>query len=257
MAEIKEINDKKRKGDDVLLAVAAGNRRPIFPNMSFEYVDSDIHEDLYQIIKYSCRELCSSSDQVDKVMGFWRTFLEPILGIQHRDHGTEDTGMVKAKSRASKVGLACGGKRNNATTNGAVAVKPANGDENILKERVRPCRAIFVDEATGDAQDGSHEAEEAFGRGEDLPNAERHGRARNTSPAADKVSALTAQNISTKGSVGNIDLSPSEKNQGRANMDLVAGLAAYFHHPFQLPYSVSLLISDCDLITSFQWFNLT
>jgi len=73
LAEIKEINEKKRKGDDVLLAVAAGNRRPIVPNVSFEYGDSDIHEDLYQIIKYSCGELCSSSDQVDKVMRIWTT----------------------------------------------------------------------------------------------------------------------------------------------------------------------------------------
>ncbi|PAN17692.1 hypothetical protein PAHAL_3G150100 [Panicum hallii] len=221
LAEIKEINEKKRKGDDVLLAVAAGNRRPIVPNMSFEYVDSDIHEDLYQIIKYSCGELCSSSDQVDKVMRIWTTFLEPILGIQHRGHGTEDAGMVKAKSRARKVGLACGEKRNNATPNGTVAVKPANGDENILKECVQPPRAIFVNEATADAQDCSHEGEQTFGRGDDLPNAALHGRVQNTSSAADKVA--TAQNNSTKGSVGNTDLSPSEKNQCRANMDLVAG----------------------------------
>jgi len=68
LAEIKEINEKKRKGDAVLLAVAAGNRRPIVPNVSYEYVDSDIHADLYQIIKYSC-----SSDQVDKVMRIWTT----------------------------------------------------------------------------------------------------------------------------------------------------------------------------------------
>jgi len=33
LAEIKEINEKKRKGDAVLLAVAAGNRRPIVPNV--------------------------------------------------------------------------------------------------------------------------------------------------------------------------------------------------------------------------------
>ncbi|CAN6327057.1 unnamed protein product [Urochloa humidicola] len=186
LAEIKEINEKKRKGDDVLLAVAAGNRRPIVPNMSFEYLDSDIHEDLYQIVKYSCGEICSSSDQVDKVMKIWSTFVEPILGIQHRDHGTEDTGMVKAKGQT----------RNNATTNGTVVVKPGNGDENI--------------------QDGSHEAEKTFSKVEHLPNAELQGRVRNTSPAAEKVATLTAQNTSTKGSVGNTDLSRSEKNQGRA-----------------------------------------
>ncbi|CAN6340946.1 unnamed protein product [Urochloa humidicola] len=196
LAEIKEINEKKRKGDDVLLAVAAGNRRPIVPNMSFEYLDSDIHEDLFQIVKYSCEEICSSSDQVDKVMKIWSTFLEPILGIQHRYHGTEDAGMVKAKGQTRKVGLACGEKRINATANGTVAAKPGNGDENI--------------------QDGSHEAEQTFSKGEHLPNAALHGRVRNTSPAADKVATLTAQNTSTKGSVGNTDLSRSEKNQGRA-----------------------------------------
>ncbi|KAG2625202.1 paired amphipathic helix protein Sin3-like 4 isoform X4 [Panicum virgatum] len=221
LSEIKEINENKRKGDDVLLAVAAGNRRPIVPNMSFEYVDSDIHEDLYQIIKYSCGELCSSSDQVDKAMRIWTTFLEPILGIQHQGHGTEDAGMVKAKSRTRKVSLACGEKRNNATPNGTVAVKPANGDENILKECVQPPRAIFVNEATEDAQDCSHEGEQTFSRDEDLPNAAMHGRVQNASSAADKVA--TAQNISTKGSVGNTDLSPTEKNQCRANMDLVPG----------------------------------
>ena len=225
MAEIKEINEKKRKGDAVLLAVAAGNRRPIVPNMSFEYVDSDIHEDLYQIIKYSCGELCSSSDQVDKMMRIWTTFLEPILGIQHRGHGTEDAGMVKAKSRTRKVSLACGEKRNNATSNGTVAVKPANGDGNILKECVQPPRAIFVNEATADAQDCSHEGDQTFGRGEELPNAALHGRVQNTSSAADKVATL--QNISTKGNVGNTDLSPTEKNQCRANMDLGPGLAVY------------------------------
>jgi len=67
LTEIKEINEKKRKEDDVLIAIAAGNRRPIFPNMSFEFVDSKIHEDLYKIVKYSCGEVCSSSDQLDKV----------------------------------------------------------------------------------------------------------------------------------------------------------------------------------------------
>ncbi|KAG2616955.1 paired amphipathic helix protein Sin3-like 3 isoform X2 [Panicum virgatum] len=221
LAEIKEINEKKRKGDDVLLAVAAGNRRPIVPNVSFEYVDSDIHEDLYQIIKYSCGELCSSSDQVDKVMRIWTTFLEPILGIQHRGHGTEDAGMVKAKSRTRKASLACGEKRNNATPNGTVAVKPANGDGNILKECVQPPRAIFVNEATADAQDCSHEGDQTFGRGEELPNAALHGRVQNTSSAAGKVATL--QNISTKGNVGNTDLSPTEKNQCRANMDLGPG----------------------------------
>jgi len=169
-------------------------------------------------------------------MRIWTTFLEPILGIQHRGHGTEDAGMVKAKSRTRKVSLACGEKRNNATSNGTVAVKPANGDENIIKECVQPPRAIFVNEATADAQDCSHEGEQTLSRDEDLPNAAMHGRVQNTSSAADKV--VTAQNISTKGSVGNTDLSTTEKNQCRANMDLVPGLAVY-SSPFVATLTVS------------------
>ncbi|KAL6619882.1 hypothetical protein ACP70R_035021 [Stipagrostis hirtigluma subsp. patula] len=164
LAEIKEINDKKMKQDDVLLAIAAGDRRPIVPNMSFEYVDSDIHEDLYQIVKYSCGEVCSSSDQIDKVMRIWTTFLEPILGIQRRAHGAEDACMVKMKSRTRKVGLAIGGASNNATANGEV-VKLANSDENLLTEQVQTSHAIFVNGVRADSQDVSHGTDRTFRRG--------------------------------------------------------------------------------------------
>uniref|UniRef100_A0A452XHU3 Histone deacetylase interacting domain-containing protein n=1 Tax=Aegilops tauschii subsp. strangulata TaxID=200361 RepID=A0A452XHU3_AEGTS len=118
LSEIKEINEKKRKEDDVLLAIAAGNRRPIVPNMSFEYVDSEIHEDVYQIIKYSCGEVCSSPDQVDKVMRTWTTFVEPILGVQPRTPAVEDASVVKSKSRTPTTGLASAGESNNVIPNG-------------------------------------------------------------------------------------------------------------------------------------------
>ena len=77
--KIKEIREKKRKDDDVL-AIAAGNRRPIIPHMEFEYSDSGIHKDLYQLIKYSCSEVCTT-EQRDKVMKIWTTFLEPMLWV--------------------------------------------------------------------------------------------------------------------------------------------------------------------------------
>ncbi|CAD6273401.1 unnamed protein product [Miscanthus lutarioriparius] len=128
LSQIKEISEKNRTGDDVLLAITAGNRWPLVPNMSFEYVDLDIHEDLYQIIKYSCGELCSSSDQVNKVMRIWTTFLEPLLGIHLRAHGAEDADMVKSKRRTRKVGLSCGGKRNNATAKGGNGSKSAGAE---------------------------------------------------------------------------------------------------------------------------------
>ncbi|KAM0834829.1 hypothetical protein ACQ4PT_063342 [Festuca glaucescens] len=166
LSEIKEINEKKRKEDSVLLAIAAGNRRPIVTNMSFEYVDSEIHEDVYQIIKYSCGEVCSSVDQVDKVMRTWTTFVEPILGVQPRARCVEDAGMVKHKSRTPTAGLSSVGENNNATANGAVAVKPADRDESILKEQAQSSHAILANGVTEDAQNGFRDADQTVRRGE-------------------------------------------------------------------------------------------
>eukprot|EP00252_Welwitschia_mirabilis_P014432 TRINITY_DN3170_c0_g1_i1.p1 TRINITY_DN3170_c0_g1~~TRINITY_DN3170_c0_g1_i1.p1 ORF type:complete len:1437 (+),score=406.88 TRINITY_DN3170_c0_g1_i1:264-4574(+) len=103
LGEIKEIYEKKRKEDDVLLAIAAGNRRLIIPNLQFEYSDPDIHEDLYQIIKYSCDEVCTTMDQLEKVMRVWTMFIEPMLGVPPRVHGAEDTeDAVKKKHMVTK-----------------------------------------------------------------------------------------------------------------------------------------------------------
>ncbi|KAG2321569.1 hypothetical protein Bca52824_014782 [Brassica carinata] len=89
LAEIKEISEEKRAEDDALLALAAGNRRTVCSNMSFDYPDPDLHEDLYQLIKYSCGEMCST-EQLDKVMKVWTQFLEPMFGVPSRPQGAED-----------------------------------------------------------------------------------------------------------------------------------------------------------------------
>ncbi|CAF2061848.1 BnaC06g24960D [Brassica napus] len=89
LAEIKEISEKKRVEDDALLALAGGNRRTICSNMSFDYPDPDLHEDLYQLIKYSCGEMCST-EQLDKVMKVWTEFLEPMFGVPSRPQVAED-----------------------------------------------------------------------------------------------------------------------------------------------------------------------
>ncbi|XP_047958296.1 paired amphipathic helix protein Sin3-like 2 isoform X1 [Salvia hispanica] len=92
VAEIKEIKEKRQKEDDVLLSIAAGSRHAIIPDMEFKYIDSEVHEDVFRIIKYSCEEVCSTKDQLNKVLRFWKTFLEPILGVQSwlRDSETDD-----------------------------------------------------------------------------------------------------------------------------------------------------------------------
>lgn len=89
VAEIKEIKEKQQKEDDVLLSIAAGSRHTIIPNLEFEYTDTEVHEDVFRIIKYSCEEVCSTKDQLNKVLWFWTTFLEPLLNINSRLHGSE------------------------------------------------------------------------------------------------------------------------------------------------------------------------
>lgn len=105
VADIKDINERKRREDDVLYAIAAGNQRPIIPNMEFEFANSDVHEDLYKIIKYSCGEVFASLDLVGRVMRIWTTLLEPMLGISPRPHDTIEYS-VKAKKHREKCTIA-------------------------------------------------------------------------------------------------------------------------------------------------------
>lgn len=91
LQEIKDMNEKKSKEDEMLLAIAAGNRRPLIPHLKYDYPDPAIYEDLYKIIKYSCEEVCTSTEQSDKVMRIWTIFLEHMLGVPPRPNCVEDT----------------------------------------------------------------------------------------------------------------------------------------------------------------------
>lgn len=201
----------------MLLAIAAGNRRPIVPNMSFEYVDSEIHEDLHKIIKYSCGEVCNSSDQLDKVMRIWTTFLEPILGVQTRTHGSDDPDLVKAKSRTTKSGLASIGESNAGA--GSVA-KHGNGDES---EQGPSSQARLANGAATDTQNGIHDADRAVRRGEEPSNTGLNGRLHSTVSAADEIPSISAQNMAfTERSTEN--LAAVRIEQQKANLEFTPGL---------------------------------
>lgn len=106
MSEIKEIKEKRQKEDSVLLSIAAGNRHSIIPDLEFEYSDAEIHDDIYKIIEYSCEEVCSTKEQINKVLKFWTTFLEPMLGIHSREHGsvaTEDDAASKHRMTKNTI----------------------------------------------------------------------------------------------------------------------------------------------------------
>jgi paired amphipathic helix protein Sin3a len=188
--------------------------------MSFEYVDSEIHEDLHKIIKYSCGEVCNSSDQLDKVMRIWTTFLEPILGVQ-RKHGSEDPDLVKPKSRTTKLGLANAGESN---TGAGIVSKQNNGEES---EQGLSSRARLANGVAADTQNGFHDADRTARRGEEPSNAILNGRVHGA-VSADETPSLSAQNIaSTERAAENAAVVRTE--QHKANSELTPGLFCCFN----------------------------
>lgn len=234
LAEIKEISEKKRKEDDVLLAIAAGNRRPIIPNLEFEYPDPDIHEDLYQLIKYSCGEVCTT-EQSDKVMKIWTTFLEPMLGVPSRPHGPEDTeDVINAKSNAVKSGAATVGETELSPGGGATAMNskhsnpPRNGDESIPPEQSSSCRTWPVSGDNGIKEASSLDAEHIAHKSETFCNTPPHNKVPVNASMADELSGLSKHNNSHERLVHpNASLTAGvEQSNGRTNIENTSGLSA-------------------------------
>ncbi|KAI4321360.1 hypothetical protein MLD38_034752 [Melastoma candidum] len=106
VAEIKELKEKMQ--EDILLAIAAGSKQSIVPHMELSYADGEIHEDLHKLVQYSCEELCSTKEQLNKVMRLWTTFLEPMLSIPHRPRGRD----AEVGERSTRVHLSSYHKEN-------------------------------------------------------------------------------------------------------------------------------------------------
>ncbi|XP_057738666.1 paired amphipathic helix protein Sin3-like 2 isoform X4 [Arachis stenosperma] len=104
VTEIKEIKEKQQKEDDILQSIAAGSKQPLTPHLEFEYPDAAIHEDLYKLIRYSCEEIYTSRELMNKTMRLWCTFLEPMLGVPSRSHGTEKVEERKAGPNVGNAG---------------------------------------------------------------------------------------------------------------------------------------------------------
>ncbi|KAL0689904.1 hypothetical protein Bca4012_089582 [Brassica carinata] len=87
VAEIKDISDGKHK-EDPLHAISVGTKPSFTPDLEFSYSDTQVHADLYQLIKYYCEEICAT-EQSDKVMKLWVAFLEPMFGVPSRSQTSE------------------------------------------------------------------------------------------------------------------------------------------------------------------------
>ncbi|XP_024977517.1 paired amphipathic helix protein Sin3-like 2 isoform X2 [Cynara cardunculus var. scolymus] len=157
VAEIREIKGKSQKDDDVLNSIAAGSRHSVMPNLEFEYTDNDIHEDAFKLIRYSCEEICTSKEQLNKVLGLWTTFLEPILGVPSRPFNSgrfED-----ARGSIKNVGTSAADNNGSPGADGGTAntkqSKPScNGDDCISPDRMHSRKHVMVNGDTSAKEDG-------------------------------------------------------------------------------------------------------
>ncbi|KAF3625274.1 Paired amphipathic helix protein Sin3-like 1 [Capsicum annuum] len=161
VAEIKEIKEKKQKEDDTILSISTGSRHPITPNLVFDYTDSELHKDLYKLIKYSCEEVCSSKEQLDKVLGLWTNFLEPMFGVTCRPHdseATENDVLLKQhgpKINGAGIGESDGSPNKEATTRNSKQSKVvSNRDANASPLRVNSSRTSLENADALPKEDG-------------------------------------------------------------------------------------------------------
>ncbi|KAI3467443.1 hypothetical protein Pfo_024106 [Paulownia fortunei] len=175
LAEIKEMSEKNQNEDEMVLSVGAGYKQPIKPHMEFKYPDPDIQEDLYQLMKYSCGEVCTP-EQCDKVMKIWTTFLEPVLGVPSRPPSAEDKeDAVKANNHIAGSVNNNIGEENSSPADEAAYCKPSdmskNGDEHIPTEHSCSSRVLMAHGTYGVNNDGSPGAD----KGNILCNAPQNG----------------------------------------------------------------------------------
>lgn len=200
LAEIKEISEQKLKEDNMLLSIAAGNRRPIIPHLEFEYADLRVHDDLYKLIKYSCGEICTT-EQLDKAMKIWTTFLEPMLGVPPRPQGTEDTeDVVNADNHVTKNVSASVVARDCVPVGGAAIINfkhPKNGDEKTAPEHSSSARAGTVNGDNGIKEDGSPDADNFARKSDTLCNTPQHGKLPINVTLTDETSGVSKQATSS------------------------------------------------------------
>ncbi|KAH1239232.1 Paired amphipathic helix protein Sin3-like 3 [Glycine max] len=229
LAEIKEISEKKRKEDDVLLAIAAGNRQPIIPHLEFVYPDSEIHEDLYQLIKYSCGEMCTT-EQLDKAMKIWTTFLEPMLGVPSRPQGPVDTeDVVKAnKNNSAKTGTGIDDGDSSPATNPKNLNTNRNGDENFPSEQSNSCKQWQTSGDNKVKEDNHLDLERSAHKNETLGSSTQHGKVHINASTTDEVSRANKQDHSIERLVNaNVSLTLGmELISRRTNVDNASGLTA-------------------------------
>nr|XP_043616510.1 paired amphipathic helix protein Sin3-like 2 isoform X2 [Erigeron canadensis] len=153
VAEIKEIKGKCQKDEDVLHIISAGSRHSISPNYEFEYADDDIHEDVFKLIQYSCEEICTGKEQLNKILNLWTTFLEPMLSVPSQSCNSRvSTNKVAGETDGSPCHV-----DGNLNPN---QLKPScNGDDCNSPDQVRSQKSVMVNGDTLTKEKGGFQPE--------------------------------------------------------------------------------------------------
>lgn len=138
VAEIEELKEKSLNEEDILLSISAGYRQPLNPSLEYEYLDRAVHEDMYKLVQFSCEELCSTKEQLSKVLRLWENFLEAVLGVTPRAKATDpvEDDVIKPKT-LDENHIASTSEEANVSTGADTAIlaskkfkSAASGDEN-------------------------------------------------------------------------------------------------------------------------------
>ncbi|KAI3731490.1 hypothetical protein L1987_62678 [Smallanthus sonchifolius] len=101
LAEIKETSEEKSEEENIYQHFAYGERQNSTPHQEFKYCDLDVHDDIYQLMKYYIPQNYTT-EQFDKVMKIWTGFVEPVFKVHIRPHLIAKNGrQIEGKSAHS------------------------------------------------------------------------------------------------------------------------------------------------------------
>eukprot|EP00898_Chlorokybus_atmophyticus_P000738 jgi/Chlat1/1665/Chrsp127S08674 len=106
IAEIKEVSERRRHDEDNLqnIAAIAANMQATTPDLLYEFLDPAVHEDIFQIIKFSADEILSQ-EQSEKVLSFWTEFMEVFYGVD-RNAAAARSDSIPDQSNATRADAA-------------------------------------------------------------------------------------------------------------------------------------------------------
>ncbi|XP_042052958.1 paired amphipathic helix protein Sin3-like 5 isoform X1 [Salvia splendens] len=160
LADIKEMSEKNQNEDEMVLSIAAAYTQPTKPDMEFDYPDLDIQDDIRQLVKYSCKEVCTP-EQYDKVMKIWTAFIEPLLCVPSRPPSAEDEKYVVKANNHTKQNLNQIGPKNRSNADEVAYCEPAEiskGGYEIQPENSFCSGVLDTHNTNGDISDDFHGA---------------------------------------------------------------------------------------------------